>query len=415
MKKCPNCGAEYSDEFEFCVECGSTLQTAQPTPIAGQQPNDTQTQNTGQIPNMAAQQGYTQMPNAGAQQGYTQMPNAGAQQGYTQMPNMGQPYMNTPTQEKKGNRGLIAAIIILGVLAVGGAVLAIILLTKGPDEPAQPAATEQAGDPQAAATVAPEATEEPQATDSKDQQPIDNGGGADLSTYQTYFDSVNDTFGKLILSGEQSGEFTAYLGGLGDALSAKDASACETNYNKLEELKGRLEDSSAEVVEKLQNKVKKLEKKAGAKKVKNSVAYIQARTRAETAYESSDYKSAQKQYKTCVKKLNAGIKKAKKKKKKKVNDKFYRNPWKDGETWYDLTMFKLEDSDVSVLSSEKKRYWRNTIYAYYGYRFASSDVIQAFFAYQDWYSPDMSVEPGDQGAIERKFGSVAKYNLKKLK
>ncbi len=85
----------------------------------------------------------------------------------------------------------------------------------------------------------------------------------------------------------------------------------------------------------------------------------------------------------------------------------------DNETYVFVVMEKLDDATVANLSKEDKRYYVNTLYAYYGYRFTNNQM-QEFFDSQEWYEPDMSVEPGDQDTISKKFDQIAKYNLKKL-
>ncbi len=85
----------------------------------------------------------------------------------------------------------------------------------------------------------------------------------------------------------------------------------------------------------------------------------------------------------------------------------------DNETYVFVVMEKLDDATVANLSKDDKRYYVNTLYAYYGYRF-ENNLMQEFFDSQEWYEPDMSVEPGDQNSISKKFDEIAKYNLKKL-
>ena len=356
MKKCPNCGAEFSDEVGFCVKCGTPVQYVQP------------------------------MQN-----------------------NFQQPYMAPPAQNPKSNTMLIVLITFLSVLLVGGGVLIFLLLNKDSDDPKPSSDTPVA---EAEATPGADSGDDGQTADTQ----TTTDAAADLTTYQEYYDSVGDRFGKLILSATETGEYTAYLEGLGTALGEKNADACKTNYDKLVEMEGKLQDSSAEKVEKLKKKVKKLKKSSYAKSTKKSVSFVKAETKAKVAYKSSDYKTADKYYKSCVKKLNAGIKKAKKKKKKKkkTNDTRYITTGADDYTYSYVCNTWFDSYDISGLSYEDRRYYINTLFAAYGYRFKNK-TIQAFFDRQSWYYPDYSIDVGDQTRVLRDFSDTAKHNYEMLK
>ena len=235
---------------------------------------------------------------------------------------------------------------------------------------------------------------------------------ADLSIYQKYYDSINETFDKLIISGSDSGEFSAYLQGLATALSDKNASSCKFNYDKLVELEEKLKTTSENTIKNLKKKIKNLKKKSASKKTKSSVNYIQLETKAEVAYESSDFKTAQKLYNKCISKLNKGIKKAKKT--RKTDDSLYKNTGYDNYTYDYVCNYWMESSDVRGLSSETKRYYINTLFAAYGYRF-SNDTIQSFYNRQSWYSPDFSIPMGDQSRVQQYFSSTARHNMALLK
>ena len=86
----------------------------------------------------------------------------------------------------------------------------------------------------------------------------------------------------------------------------------------------------------------------------------------------------------------------------------------DNQTYLLVTEEKLTSSYVSGLNSQEKRFYVNTLYAAYGYRF-SNKQIQEFFDSQEWYNPDTDVKVGDQDSISRKFNDIAKHNLKLLK
>ena len=378
MKRCPNCGAEFDDSYGFCSTCGTALQSVAPLqtpPPQGPAPG----MNTGMLPNV-------------------------------------NPNMMPQQPQKKSSTGLIIAlIIILVVLLIGGGVLAFLLLNKGDDAPAAP---QQVQTEQPKKEETPVATEEPNIGETTDDQKTEDQS-VDLSEYQTYYDATGTTFGQLLMNDTETGEYTAYLQGLATALSENNESACKFNYEKLFELETRLKASSASTIQKLISKTKAYKKKKDAKKAKSSVSFIQAETKAEMANKSFDFKTAKTYYDKCIRILKKGIAKAKKEKKKKkrtksTNDSLYRNTSYDSYTYDYVCNTWFGNSDVRGLSSETRRYYINTLFAAYGYRFNNS-TIQSFFDRQAWYTPDYTVAVGDQNTIVSWFSETARHNYNMLR
>ena len=365
---CKKCGIEIVKGGRFCPKCGGTDFF------------NPETNNVDKASNLDALQPYNQ--------------------------DLAQSNVVEHSQRQKKN-GLIIAIIILSLLVVVGGMLAVILFINNESRDSkQSQMTESSID---------DAQSEKDGQEDLDGESKEIDGNADLTNYQKYYDSVNATFDKLIIAGSDSGEFSAYLQGLATALSDKNASSCKFNYDKLVELEEKLKTTSENTIKNLKKKIKNLKKKSASKKTKSSVNYIQLETKAEVAYESSDFKTAQKLYNECISKLNKGIKKAKKNKKtRKTDDSLYMNTGYDNYTYDYVCNYWMESSDVRGLSSETKRYYINTLFAAYGYRF-SNDTIQSFYNRQSWYSPDFSIPMGDQSRVQQYFSSTARHNMALLK
>lgn len=362
MRKCAKCGKEYPDQIVFCVSCGSKL-----PPIA-----DT-------------------------------------------------------TTKSSSNKKLIIVIIILSLLIAASVTTVIIILNSSKSGNETIVNEVQTVADQDAAEV--EQPEENAGTD--DQQLSDEGSdqaivetdnqedvseetveaSEDVGTYQSYFDSADNVFGKLILSGEQSGRFTAFYEGLESALESQDGDACRYNYEKLVDLEKEARKTSASAIKKLKKKFSKLTSKSSASKAKKKVAYIKAKTLAKSAEKTKDYRKAKKNYDKCIKMLQAATKSGNNG--GKTNDSRYRTNIQDDTTYYTLYSRELSSTEVNSLNADEKRYYINTLFAAYGYRF-SNPTIQGFFDNQNWYSPDYTYDVGDQEGVRRAFNEFAEANYKKL-
>lgn len=336
MRECSKCGRQYSDEVQFCVDCGAKTE-------------------------------YKQV-------------------------SLGQGNNNN------NNTVLIAIIVALAaILITAGIVLAVVFLNKSNSKESVQ---------QADISANSEATSEPE-----QQQETDNNEANDLGIYRTYFDSIDTEFGKLVMSDRVVGEYSTYKTGLQDALAQNNADNCKYNYDKLVALQNSLKVSSQKKMNSLESKLKKTEKKSYAKSAKKKAEYKKNKKLAKTAIAKGDYVTAKTYYEACSDLLREAKAKAKKKKKKSSSrkDDWYKTGVQDNSTYQQVYLSSLSSYEVSGFSKETKRYYMNTLFAAYGYRF-QNQTIQAFFNRQGWYNPDYSIAPGNQNAIKKKFDSMCMRN-----
>lgn len=371
IKYCSKCGAQCTSLDAFCKKCSNPLSGKQP-PVQNQIKPQVQARPQSNI----------------------------------------QPKKQTQTLQKSNN-ALLGAII--GVLAVILIVIIFIVVKldlfpgSKSDTPDKFISSEQ---PEKYNSVIPENSENSDDT-------TDNS--SDLSFFQDYYDSINDVFSKLIVSSSKKGELKSYKNSLKDAIEDNNADNCQYNYDKLIDLEKSLKDSSKSEIKKLTDKIKKYEKKDKCKKTKNGTEYKKNKELAQNALSNGDYVNANTYYKACF----DALEKASKKKNTapsssaststaKKDDSWYENGIQDNDTFNRVYLYYLDPDEVSRFSSEEKRYYMNTLFAAYGYRF-SNNTIQAFFNRQSWYSPDYNISVGNQDAVKNKFDDMCMYNYNLLK
>ena len=244
MKLCTECNKKFDSDSNFCDECGSQLIDFEIKycPKCGAQCTslDAFCQNCS---NPLSEQPSVQKQITPQVQPYAQ-------------PNV-QPQKQTETF-KKSNNVLLAAII--GVLAVILTVIIIIFVKLTPFSGSKSDSTDKfisSGQP-----VNPAISENIEDSEDKTDNILD------LTSFQDYYDSINDVFNKLIISSSQKGELKSYKTSLKDAIQSNNLDKCQYNYDKLLDLEKSLEDSSKSEIKKLTDKIKKYEKKEKCKKAK---------------------------------------------------------------------------------------------------------------------------------------------------
>lgn len=400
---CTNCGCQCTTLDTFCKKCGTPLKggaAVQPTAQKEVQPdikNDIQTPSSPS----PVQSQVNRVPSKQASvpsQVNNEQPRMQNQVNH-------EPY-NANIPPKKNNNAILVAII--GVLVIIFAVIVVILAKFGllPT----PGSTKQDN------TVSSEQTQ------SSENNAENSKNTLSLKEYQEYYDNADDTFGKYIISSSQKGELKSYKDSLADAISSNNLENCQYNYEKLTGLEETLKDDSESKIDSLVTSIQKYEKKSKCKKTKNGTEYKKNKELAKNALDKEDYVNANTYYKAC---LDALKKAASKKTTQQTsssssssnsgkNDSWYQNGIKDDTTYNKVFLNYLDPAEVSRFSFEEKRYYMNTLFASYGYRFGNS-TIQRYFENQNWYSPDYSIPVGNQEAIKNKFDGMCMYNYNLLK
>ena len=424
MKYCTKCNKKFDDNSKFCDECGSQLVNCEiifctncgcqcttldtfckkcGTPLKG----GTAEQPTAQKEVQSDIKNDIQTPSSPSpvQSQVNRVPSN--QTDVQNHVNNEHPPVYEDIPPKKNNNAILVAII--GVLAILFAVIVIILIKFG-------------------LFPTPNSTKENNNVSSEQTQNVESAKEENskkvltLDEYQNYYDNADDNFNKYIISSSQKGELKSYKDSLADAISSKNLDNCQYNYEKLTELEKTLKDDSESKIESLVTKIQKYEKKSKCAKTKKSTEYKKNKELAKNALDKDDYLNANTYYKAC---LDALKKAASKKTTQQTsssssssnsgkNDSWYENGIKDDSTYNKVYLNYLDPAEVSRFSAEEKRYYMNTLFASYGYRFNNS-TIQRYYENQNWYSPDYSISAGNQDAIKKKFDGMCMYNYNLLK
>ncbi len=378
MKICKKCGTQFPDNMSFCSKCGGPL-----TNYGDVYCSKCGAKNTSMdsfCKNCGSPLGGGQ-PSPNKQ--YSSIPNNGNGGGY-------------PAPSGSGNKNIVLIVVVI-ILAV---VLAVIVGSLVSFKSSKQTLSDKAG------------------VESQDGSgDATSGDTLSLSEYQSYYDGIDDSFGGFIVSSSKKGELKTYKQSLEDALKNKNLENCKYNYDQLNDLKDSIESDSKDKINSLKNKINKYEKKSKCKKAKKGTEYKKNKKLAQAAADKGDYVDAKTYYEACLDTL----KKASKKKAKTVssgrtlsgNDTWYQTGASDSDTYNAVYYNYLDANYVAGFSAEQKRYYMNTLFAAYGYRFNNS-TIQSFFDHQSWYTPDYSIGVGDQTSIRSKFDDICSYNYSLL-
>lgn len=371
MKICKQCGTQFPDNVNFCSKCGGSL-----IPHGDIYCSKCGTKNTTmdsfcrncgaplavEVHNLA-EAPYPNIPDEKKDEAYPEMPEA--------------------SDHNNKNHKLIIAAAILAIILI--AIIAVKLSSSSSKTPL------------------------PDKTGTESQAGTET---QDFSEYQSYYDTIDDSFSGMILSSSMKGELKTYKKSLEAALKDKNLESCKYNYDQLNDLYNSTESSSKDTLNSLKKKMQKYEKKSKCSKAKKSTEYKKNKKLAQTATNKGDYLNAKTYYESCLDTL----KKANKKKTSHsaaTNDNWYETGASDSDTYDAVYNYYLEPDSVAGFSGEKRRYYMNTLFAAYGYRF-NNRTIQNFFDNQTWYSPDYSIAAGDQSAIRAMFDDVCSYNYSLL-
>ncbi len=242
-----------------------------------------------------------------------------------------------------------------------------------------------------------------------------NNAGDDLKEYEDYYNSTKEVFGKLLVDDENLGKIDGFKDALNDALDSKNVENCKYNYDKLKELEDTLINKSEKKIDSLKDDLSSWEGKKSSKKAKKKTSYKKNKSLAKNELSNGNYKMAKTYYQACIDALKTAKKKADKKKKSSskssssTNDDWYKTGATDDTTVIEVTNDYLDFYAVRAMSTEEKRYYINTLFAAYGYRF-NNKTIQNFFDNQSWYEPDYGIAVGDQTAIIKMFDQYAEAN-----
>lgn len=384
MKTCSKCGGTFPDEKSFCSNCGIPLADFG---------NSIPTQNPKSLNSF-------------------NQPNFQPTNQSNQPNNMG--------QQQKNNSTLIIVIISLVVVLLIACITLAVVLFKSSNQEDSDHGSQQTQE----VSSQKQTSDSPQSSDDTSSQGDESISNTDLTTYQMYADSLDASFGNYIMSDQVLGQYTTYQTGLTDAIAAKNEDNCQYNMDKLNELQEALKESSVKKISELEEKIKSQEGKSYAKSTKGKSEYKKNKKLAQTSVQKGDYANAKVYYEACVDALNDAKNKSTKKPKKtakpssgstqtKGNDTWYQTGAQDNVTYSEVFTTYLSEYEVRNFSKEMKRYYMNTLFAAYGYRFNNS-TIQSFFNRQSWYYPDYSYSPGDQNGIKSKFDDMCLYNYRLL-
>lgn len=230
--------------------------------------------------------------------------------------------------------------------------------------------------------------------------------------YNSCYKGIDKSFASLIVSESQKGELKVYKQLLGEALQNKNIEKCKDNYNKLNDLKNVIRSDSKDKINELKNKINTYEKNQSAKKTKESTEYKKNKKLAEVAVNKEDYVNAKTYYVACLETLKQADKKKKdnafNNTEQNQTDVLYQEGKLDYETYYKVYYNYLSGDNIPD-DIRGRRYYVNTLFAAYGYRFENNS-IQKFFDQQSWYFKDLSIEKGNQSAIVEKFDDIGRSN-----
>lgn len=255
----------------------------------------------------------------------------------------------------------------------------------------------------------------------------------DMQTYRDYYNTVSEAFNKFIKSSAEDATFKTYRESFDKALKENNYKDSKYYYTKIYSLAIQLRDQSAQEIQTIKDDLAAKEKTETGKEALKQAEYKKNKNLGESERVAGNYAQSKIYFKSCIdtiaevkaKRVEEKKKEKEEKKKQKeeerrraetqklINDSISYRPETDNFTYDYLTSYYLTSGEVAGLTSEQRRYYVNTIYAAYGYRFSNS-IIQNFFDYQSWYTPDYGIAVGDQNAVKRYFNSVAKANIKML-
>lgn len=242
IKYCSKCGCQCTSLDTFCKNCGNPLSGKNSTTI-GTSETISQNQSSTQTETPPQAKPVTQPT---VQPQIKPIPSHNKN-------NFEHSDINDNVATNKNNNALLVAII--GVLAILLAVI-IIIFVKLDLFPSFKSVTSDKD-------ISSEQTQNDNRSGSENKDNSENttDDALDLSSYQNYYDNIDDVFNKLIISSSQKGELKSYKNSLNDAIKSNNQDNCQYNYDKLLDLEKTLKEDSKSEIKKLTDKIKKYEKK----------------------------------------------------------------------------------------------------------------------------------------------------------